>query len=760
MKYRQTLMAVCVGGLLLGLPGAAFADGDGEYADVIIQMSSSTVDQVSAHIASLGGTVRFRYRNLSAIAARVPTVKLKALGALGGVSKVERDIFIDLPDTRRDGDHPMAFEVAGSEGFEVTAVDPASITPAALPSGYANFRYTGAADIWGQTNMGAGTIVAIIDSGTAPVSCIEHAVIGAPGYPDGYNAIGDGESPMSFDNNPHGTWVGGVIASACALSVPPENPLAYAVGRHLGWSADFIPVYGQAPFAAVYPVKVFPWYGGGAPTSVILDGMDHVLTMKKSGQLDIDIVNMSLGGPTGFDGRDAYDRFVSELEAAGMLVVISAGNSGPKPQSIGSPGTSKAALTAASLDYAPSSRTLYEWAGLAIWPGAPGQGMIMRPSAEVRVSNFSSRGPLADGRAGPSIAAQGSWNFVQNPYGYFEWVSGTSFSAPTVSGAAALLNAYWEGPAGQHTDPARMKAALIRGANATLVGAAWRGLNNQGAGALDLKKAFDLFKSGAGPGSVPSNAAGTLAANVFGVPKKGVTERWSGSLTTLYPGQKADAVVAVDKYTSRITFKITEFWAPDNSASAFWANGLEVHVQGARRSAFDSALAFFWYPGNGTTFTIDVRDGVWITPLGNLGPVTMEPGFLKLTLAGDATNQSQIRYRLHVTREGYRQPPSVVTSSYVMYSGDAYTSWLNIPAGTRKLTLDLDWAQKWDRYPSNDIDLVVFDPSGNLYSLDGASFNAPERAVITSPAAGLWSVMVIAYEMFVPDTVNLYAKRE
>jgi hypothetical protein len=49
---------------------------------------------------------------------------------------------------------------------------------------------------------------------------------------------------------------------------------------------------------------------------------------------------------------------------------------------------------------------------------------------------------------------------------------------------------------------------------------------------------------------------------------------------------------------------------------------------------------------------------------------------------------------------------------------------------------------------------------GELVSLDGATFNAPERAVIDSPIPGIWYVLVYGYEMYKDDRFRLYLTTE
>jgi serine protease AprX len=64
------------------------------------------------------------------------------------------------------------------------------------------------------------------------------------------------------------------------------------------------------------------------------------------------------------------------------------------------------------------------------------------------IALFSSRGPTFDGRLNPSVVAMGLWTGIQSSLGGFTRASGTSFSAPLMTGASASLwQAYPETPA-------------------------------------------------------------------------------------------------------------------------------------------------------------------------------------------------------------------------------------------------------------------------------------------------------------------------
>ncbi len=729
--------------------------------EVIVQTEGST-EALAGHIQSLGGVVRFRYRNVPAVAATVPADRLAEVASFAGVTLVEKDRLVSLspaPATGKNYSHPMAYKVQDLAGVQVEAVDPLSFSPASLPAGYANFLYTGAYPTWPDTGAGAGTVVAVVDTGTVPNVCLAHAVIGAPGFPDGYNATGDGIPATSPQNHWHGTHVGGVIASACALTFPdPSDPLYQSIAAYLPWGPDFVPVFGQAPEAQLYPVKVFPTSGAGVPTSIILDGVDHVLTLKKTGTLDVDVVNMSLSGPTVWDGRDTFDRFVQELVQAHILVVAAASNDGPIPNSVGSPATSFGAVSAAALDYAPSSRVFYEYLGLSYF-GTPGQGLVMRRSGEVRVTNFSSRGPLSDGRLGPDIAALGMWTFHAGPNNELRWAGGTSFASPTVAGAAALLNAYWEAQ-GHETDAVVLENVLLMGADPLVVGSTWQSSNDQGYGAVDVPAALERLQNGDWKLKALADP-GALTRNVLGAAVPGKVQTWESGLVTLDPSQAYNAVFDIGTTTSQVTIEVFDIQAPDNWEYAYWPNSLEVHLQSAERTAVPHPLGFYWYPfAYGSAFEVVVEDGPWTLDGEQMAYKPMEPGLMKLSLIGDYSNEDPVSFRLRITRENKAKLPTNRIANGLLQTGGYAVVPVAIPDGVSVATFDLRFGRDWAKFPTSDMDLLVFNPNFDLVSIDGATLNAPERAVIQAPVAGTWWVLIDAYEVWKPDNYDLFLTLE
>jgi hypothetical protein len=158
-----------------------------------------------------------------------------------------------------------------------------------------------------------------------------------------------------------------------------------------------------------------------------------------------------------------YDEFVRDADtnAPGdqpFLLVFSAGNAGPGPQTVSSPAVGKNVI-AVGASQGPRTNFFDFSAG---------------PEA---LASFSSRGPCEDGRFKPDLVAPGTWvasllssrappeNAAGPINNEFAFMHGTSQAAPHISAAAAVFIQYYRNTFyGATPSPALVKAALINSA--------------------------------------------------------------------------------------------------------------------------------------------------------------------------------------------------------------------------------------------------------------------------------------------------------
>jgi serine protease AprX len=140
--------------------------------------------------------------------------------------------------------------------------------------------------------------------------------------------------------------------------------------------------------------------------------------------LGVDVINTSLGyfaydNPNyshTYEEMDGVTTFISQganiAFTRGMIVVVSAGNSGNSPDPhIASPADAVNVLTVGAVD------------------------------AGGNYASFSSIGPSFDGRVKPDVDAQGYLAVVANPAGSVVAASGTSFSGPIMAG---MIASFWQ----------------------------------------------------------------------------------------------------------------------------------------------------------------------------------------------------------------------------------------------------------------------------------------------------------------------------
>ncbi|MDQ0418817.1 serine protease AprX [Croceifilum oryzae] len=242
--------------------------------------------------------------------------------------------------------------------------------------------------------MGTGITIAILDTGLFPHPDLINPVSRIVGFID----LVQGKTDY-YDDHGHGTH--------CAGS---------AAGN--GFSSQGI-YMGAAPEAKIVGVKVLDQHGGGK-LSTVVRGIEWCVMNQKEYQLDI--LSLSLGAPAIQSYRK--DPLAQASRIAwhnGIMVCTAAGNDGPKPGTISSPGHDPLILTVGA--------------------------------AYHEVAMFSSRGPTKDGWMKPDLYAPGTDIISLNVPGselelqfldrcvddHYLRLSGTSMATPYVAGICALL---------------------------------------------------------------------------------------------------------------------------------------------------------------------------------------------------------------------------------------------------------------------------------------------------------------------------------
>ena len=195
--------------------------------------------------------------------------------------------------------------------------------------------------IGGSANAGVGVKVGVIDTGIDPQhpGFTDPALVTPSGFP-----IVDNDTDATFATNKV------IVARSYALS-SADNTLLPAMptdGHGTGVAmivaggtvtGPYGPITGISPKAFLGNYRVFDDQSGAADDWIIEAINDAVAD-------GMDIITMSLGSLVA--ERPEGDPLAVTVEAAftaGKIVTISAGNSGPNPNTIGSPGTAPDAIT-------------------------------------------------------------------------------------------------------------------------------------------------------------------------------------------------------------------------------------------------------------------------------------------------------------------------------------------------------------------------------------------------------------------------------
>ncbi|MDX6513087.1 MAG: serine protease AprX [Gaiellaceae bacterium] len=444
--------ALLVTALALVLPG--LADASTTHGPKVEPSLSLVVDRAIARGSTAPLHVIVFGSNLAGVNQAVGIQTRNDLDLVGGES-------VSIAPSKID-------QVAAQAGVAFVVLDRSMAATAGIPPARTPFNAPAlstfypaidkAPGAWAQGVTGAGIGIAVIDSGVTPRADFGDRLVRVTMPTQDGTKLDDGFG--------HGSLVAGIAAG--------QSP----DGRYVG----------VAPGATVYAVNIAR--DDGVYTSDVIAGLRWVYLHRS--ETNVRVVNLSLTqtAPSQYTSS-TLDAAVERLWKAGIVVVVSAGNLGPD-SSLYAPGNDPFAITVGASDpndtADPADDTLAPWSSYGETQAGYAKPELVAPGRHI-VSTVPGLSTLA--RVAPPE------NMVAN--GYLR-INGTSFSAPQVAGAAALL--LQQKPT---LTPDQVKWVLMRAA---------RSLEGSDAGALDLASTASLL---ALPGSanvgVPYSTWATVGAS-------------------------------------------------------------------------------------------------------------------------------------------------------------------------------------------------------------------------------------------------------
>ena len=354
---------------------ASLTSARGTHADVQVLIHETHPGSRAAErlVEALGGTITRPLPLIGGLAASVPDDRLSMLAGDPSVAELSADGHIEMASS-------------GTDAYD--ALDPNLAWRKAIRLG----GVPGGID-------GSGVTVATIDTGIAPHPDFGNRVLARVDFTPG--GAGD-------DGFGHGTHLAGVIAGDGSASL----------GK---WR-------GVAPGANLVSLKV-AGENGATDVSVVIAAIQWVVTHKDA--YGIRVLNLAFGTdavqPYALDPLDAA---VERAWAAGITVVVSAGNRGPGAGTISKPGDDPYVITVGAADLHQTG-----------------------DRSDDEVAPFSSRGPTPDGFEKPDLVGPGTTIVATRDAGgtidqlhpdavvddsYFKG-TGTSQAGAIVSGVVALM---------------------------------------------------------------------------------------------------------------------------------------------------------------------------------------------------------------------------------------------------------------------------------------------------------------------------------
>lgn len=283
---------------------------------------------------------------------------------------------------------------------------------------------------WDITTGSPGLIVAVVDSGILPhadlagrtVAGYDFIAEDAPGI---FLSANDGNGRDADPSDP-GDWISleeslGIAAGGLFIGCSPDDSSwhgTHIAGTLAAASNNITGVAGVNWNSKILPVRVLGKCGGY--DSDILDAMRWAAGLAVPGipanAHPAKVINMSLGGGSNGCGA-AYQDAINQVNAAGAVVVVSAGNGNTVSNS--SPDACNGVINVAA-----TSRS----GGKASYSNFGDKVALSAPGGEA-FSNFDPNGILSTYNTGTTSPATDTFAYLQ----------GTSFATPHVAGIATLM---------------------------------------------------------------------------------------------------------------------------------------------------------------------------------------------------------------------------------------------------------------------------------------------------------------------------------
>ncbi|QEM67389.1 S8 family serine peptidase [Geobacter sp. FeAm09] len=410
------ICALCVGGLLL--TGTAWAD---EGRVIVKYRSESDIQALGSDAARM--RTMSAQTGLDVVASRVMSGRMHAVRAAGVTSRelaarlaARADVEYAVPDERRFI-AAVANDPMYSQQWYLQAAETSAINATAA---------------WDTTTGSSSVVVAVLDTGILPNHpdlTTKLTYNGSTLY--GYDFVSDtaiandGDGRDSDPSDP-GDWVTAAdLASSSVFDGCTATNSSWhgsmVAGIIAAQSNNSLGVAGVSWGAKILPVRVMGKCGGY--DSDIIDGMRWAAGLSVTGvpinSYPARIINMSLGGSGSCTA--AYQDAVSQVRAAGAIVVAAAGNDGG---SVGVPANCTGVLAVAALRNV-GSKVGYSNYGPEVGIAAPGGNCGTSTVCQYPFYSTKNSGTTSPETDNYSVASDNE--------------IGTSFSSPLAAGVAALM---------------------------------------------------------------------------------------------------------------------------------------------------------------------------------------------------------------------------------------------------------------------------------------------------------------------------------